>query len=444
MDLITIPTDGLSPQETKTVQSIQKALNDARKGLATTDEVMGFIDDKVKDDKAALAVAQTELKSVKSEAAEVKVLADQMQSQIRRMMANGYASIKGTGGRYNGQFGGPEEAKMFGLMLMHHAMSNCQRADLAVMRDRVGKAIEKSGHEVIYVEDLTGKRIEKASTTGSQASGSLLMTTEMFPSLIMMAEEYGVFEADAAQVPMGAGSTLQPKMSGLMTLYCPGEGVAPTVTDPTIGAITMTAREILGLIAYSLALDEDSAIALAELYGPWIMRSYAYYTDLIGFLGDGTSTFFGMRGIAGALRAVDATIGNIKSVVVGTGNAYDELVYGDFEKMAGKLPDYADNDRTRMYMHKYFYYTVFVRAALAAGTGHAQEIILGTAQRQKLAMGYPVRFVQVMPKAEANSQHCATLGDLSMACQFGKRGALEIAQSDQRFFDQGLDRKSVV
>jgi HK97 family phage major capsid protein len=441
MEQITIPTDGLSEKEVKTVQSIQKALNDARKGLATAEEVRTFIDERVTDDKAALAAAQTELKIVRSEVDEFKAAADQMQNQLRRMQANNYASLKGVDGRYRGHFSCPEEAKTFGLLLMAHATSApacMSNIELTCKRERIMKAIDKLGTEMIYVEEQTGKRIIKTSTTGSQASGSLLMTTEMIPSLITLFEEYGVFEADAAHVPMASGSTIQPKMDALMTLYCPGEGTAPTVTDPTIGAVMMVAREILGLIAYSMALDEDSAIALAELYAPWIARSYAYYTDLIGFLGDGTSTYFGMRGIAGAMAAVDSTIGNRKGVVVGSGNAYSEIVYSDFEAMAGKLPQFADNERTRAYMHKYFYYTVFVRAALAAGTGHAQEVILGTAQRQKLMLGYPTRFVQVMPKAEANSQHCCTLGDLSLGCQFGTRGALEVATSDQRYFDTGL------
>jgi HK97 family phage major capsid protein len=441
MDTVKIPTDGLGEQETKTVLAIEKALNDARKGLATAEEVKGFIDDKVKDDKAAMVAAQKEIKIVRDETAELRSAADTMQNQLRRMQANNFASLKGSDGRYRGHFGSPEEAKQFGLMLMAHSMSapHCmQNIELANKRERIMKAIGKLGAEMVYVEEGSGNRIIKTSTTTSSASGSLLVTTEMIPSLIALFEQYGVFEADAAHVPMAAGSTLQPKMDTLMTLYCPGEGTAPTVTDPTVGAVMMVAREILGLIAYSMSLDEDSAIALAELYAPWIAASYAYYIDLIGFLGDGTSTYFGMRGIAGAMAAVDSTIGNRKGVVVGSGNTYAEIVYSDFEAMAGKLPQFADNERTRMYMHKYFYYTVFVRAALAAGTGHAQEVILGTAQRQKLAMGYPVRFVQVMPKAEANSQHCATLGDLSLGCQFGTRGAMEIAQSDQRYFDTGL------
>jgi HK97 family phage major capsid protein len=36
-------------------------------------------------------------------------------------------------------------------------------------------------------------------------------------------------------------------------------------------------------------------------------------------------------------------------------------------------------------------------------------------------LGYPVQFAQVLPKAEANSQVCALLGDLALASKFGDR-----------------------
>jgi HK97 family phage major capsid protein len=441
MENLLIPTDGLNDSERKTVAVIQTALDQMRRnpGIGTRDELKTFIDESVKADKEALAAAQTELTAVKSEAEEMKALTDQLQSQMRRMQANNFATLKGEGGRYHGHFSCPEEAKMFGLLLMGQSLETCKHLpELGAKYARVMKAIEKTGHELVYVKESTGERIQKASTTVSQASGSLLVTSEMVPSLITLFEQYGVFEADAAPLPMGASSAWQPKMDALMTLYCPGEGGAITVTDPTVNGVTLTPRSVLGLIAYSMELDEDSAIALAELYGAWIAASYGYYIDLIGFLGDGTSTYFSMTGVAGAMRAVDSTISSIKGVVVGSGNAYSELVYGDFEAMAGKLPQFADNERTRAYMHKYFYYTVFVRAALAAGTGHAQEVILGSAQRQKQMLGYPVRFTQVMPKAEANSQHVVTLGDLWLGAKFGTRGAMEIAQSDQRYFDQRL------
>jgi HK97 family phage major capsid protein len=425
--------DNMTAQERETIQTIEKGLVDIKKGLATKDELIKEIDTRRQSDAEAATKAVTE---VRSEVEEIKALGDQLQTQLRRLHASGLKDAER--GRYHGNFSSAAEAKLFGLQLLAGSMAGlCGRSDIAAKHARILKSIEKMGIEVTYVHETSGERLEKAATTGSQAAGSLLVTSEIISSPILMLEEYGVVASEFGPVPMGAGVTLTPKLDTLLTVYVPGEGTAPSVSDPTIGAINLIAKALTALCAYSKELDEDSAIAMAELYGPLIMRSIAYYMDLCGLLGDGTDTFFGFRGIVGALRAVDATIGNIKSLVVGTGNAYSELVYGDFENVVGTLPQFADGPFTKWLMHRYFYYTVFVRAALAAGTG-AKEVITGESQKQRLACGYPVKFAQEMPKAEANSQICATLGDYKLGCQLGTRGALEIMQSDQRYFDQGL------
>jgi HK97 family phage major capsid protein len=239
-------------------------------------------------------------------------------------------------------------------------------------------------------------------------------------------------------MPMGAGSTIQPKIDGLLTVYVPGEGGTITAADPSIASISLVPKALTALTGYSMELDEDSAIPLAEMLGDLFARSFAYYEDLCGFLGDGTATYFGFRGITGALRAVDATIANIKSLVVGSGNAYSELVLTDFEGVVGSLPDFADNGEAAWYAHRYFYWTIMVKLALAAGGVTATEIITSASSRQKSYLGYPVKFTQVMPRAEANSQICAVFGNLRQGCQLGTRGGIEFAQSSDRYFDQGL------
>jgi len=96
--------------------------------------------------------------------------------------------------------------------------------------------------------------------------------------------------------------------------------------------------------------------------------------DLIGFIGDGTSTYFRMRGIAGALRAVDDTIGNIAGLVVASGNAYSEITLADFRKVVGILPPELD-ETAAWYMHKRFYYDVVYALAAAAGVANIFEVL---------------------------------------------------------------------
>lgn len=427
--------------ETDTVKAIEDGLADLRKGLASKDEVTKLIDERKSEDGQKLTTLTEQLETLKSqmtEADETKETVTQMQNQLKRMRQSG---LTGSGNSYRGRLGSVEEARMLGLLMMAATLPSMAGkipgADLKYAR--VLKAIKNAGVEMIPIESESGRRIEKSGAAeGSAASGSLLVTSEMAPGFIMLLETYGLARRLFQRVPMGAASTFTPKMDSLPTYYVPGEGTAPTVTDPTIKGVNLVPKTLTALGYFSMELDEDSAVEMGELYANWFARGASYYEDLCALLGDGTSTYFGFRGITGALRAVSSTIASIKSLVVGTGNAYSELVYGDFEKVVGILPDYADAN-AQWIMHRYFYYTVFIRAALAAGTAGAHsEIILGTAQKQKQAAGYPVNFSPVMPKAEANSQICALFGDYSLGGQFGTRGAAEFATSDQRYFDQAL------
>ena len=431
------PNDSESSMR-ETVALIEKGVDDIKKNKATKAEVIELIDERVNTDSEAFKKTQAELAEVKSEAEELKAVAEETRKQLRRLRANRYEAIKDPYGNYRGIFRSPEEAKAVGLAIMASTMAaGVDLPAVKAKRNAILKALDDMGADIKWLDE-EGRRIEKAATTSSQASGSALVTTEQAPGLIMLLESYGKFRANAMHVPMGAGQTLQPKLDTLLTVYVPGEGTAPTQTDPTIGMLGLITKTLTALSAYSLELDEDSAIPLAELYGDLFARSFAYYEDLCGFLGDGTSTYFGFKGICGALLAVDATIANIKSLIVGAGNSYSELTLANFESVAGKLPVYADDESARWFVHKYFFFTVMLKLALAAGGATASEIIATGASRKKTFLGYDVEYTQVMPSAEANSQICALLANLRMAAMLGIRGGLEFAQSDQRYFDQGL------
>lgn len=421
----------------ESMQAIEKGLEDIQKNKASKAEVLKLIDERKSLDAEAVKAAEAKLDEAVDEVEILKTESDTMKKQLRTMKANGYGSLKDSQGNYRGLYRSPEEAKAVGLMMMAASMhAGIDNSAVKAKRDAVLKALDSMATEVKWLDD-EGNRIQ-AATTSSQGSGAVFATTEQAPGLIMLLEQYGKFRSNAMNVPLGATTTLMPKIDSLLTVYVPGETNVPSMTDVLAGMLSLTPKTMMALTAYSMELDEDSAIGLAELYGMLFARSLAYYEDLCGFLGDGTSTYFGFTGICGALRAVDATIGNIKSLVVASGNAYSEITLVDFEKLIGTLPEFADNEDAKHYCHKYFYYTVMIKLALAAGGVTATEIITGAGKREKSFLSYNVDFSQVMPKVAANSQICDIFGNLRMGAMLGTRGGMEFAQSDQRFFDQGM------
>lgn len=415
----------------QTADMVEKGLGDINKNLASKKEVLDLINERTGEDGAIIKQSNADVAKLNTGFGEVKTQIDELNKQLRNLHLQGRQIAQQSGSRYNGYFSSPHEAKKFALLIMAASMGDHPRFKSRF--EQIIKSLEDEGIEPYWL-DGNGK---KTMVGSGQVSGSLV-TVEQIPSIIMLLEIYGKFRANAQVMPMGAGQTVVPKIDGLLAGYVPGEGGTITETTPEIPCITLTPRTINFLTGYSMELEEDSLVALGEMLAGLFARSMAYYEDLIGFLGDGTSTYFGMTGITGALLAVSATIASIKSLIVGAGNAYSELTLANFESVAGILPEFADDGFAKWFVHRYFFFTVMVSLALAAGSGTANEILTGAATKQRTYLGYTVEFTQVMPKAEANSQICALLANLRQGAILGTRGGIEFAQSSERYFEKGI------
>ena len=404
------------------LEAIEDAVGQIKSNMATKTEVVDLINTEVAKEKEE---QKAQLKAIednaKSAIAEMTKAHEAVVSQVKLLQQTRFAAIKTPSGMYNGVWGDLETAKNAGLFILASCFGN----------KRVEEQLKAKGMELErFTEDK-----EKAMGEDVGSTGGILVPLEFIPFLIMLIEKYGVFRRNALEWPMAGDSAIAPKLSSGLTVYCPGAGVAPTLSDAAFKPVGMNAKKWMTLTALDSELTEDSAIAIGEVIGFLIGQAFAKKEDEVGFLGEGTSTYFGHIGIAGALRAVDATIANIKSLVVGAGNAYSELTLANFEAVDGTVPEFADDGiNLKWYASKYFYLTVMVKLALAAGGANATEIMLNRVGREKFYLGYPVEYSQVMPKAEANSQICALLGNLKLGAFLGDRRKLTIDKSLEAYF----------
>jgi len=426
-----LTNDQIEQQLKATADMCEKGLKDINNGKATKTELLKEIEDRTKVDKEMLAAHKLSIDDINTGLIEAKAAIEESQKQLRNFKNVRNSSFV-EGGRYPGVFSSPQEAKAFTLLVLAGTMANMPKMQNRF--DTICKSLDAMGIEPYWI-DFNGR---KTMVGPSQTGGGALVTVEQVPTVIRLLETYGKFHANAQKQPMGAGQTLVPKTDKLLTGYCPGEGGTITETEPEINLLGLTPKTICYLTGFSLELEEDSYVALGELIIDLMARSMAYDEDRCGFIGDGTSTYYAFKGITSALLAVSATIANIKSLIVGAGNAYSELTLANFESVAGILPENADVGDVKWYVHRYFFFTVMVTLALAAGSGTATEIITGQALRQRTYLGYPVEFTQVMPKAAANSQICALLANLKLGAILGTRGGMEFAQSSERYFEKGI------
>jgi len=129
--------------------------------------------------------------------------------------------------------------------------------------------------------------------------------------------------------------------------------------------VTLSAKELAALVRYPMTLSEDAIINLADKLAYEIGYAFALKEDQCGFIGDGTSTYSGIRGLAtliddanhGNSITTNGTVNGGEVVAAAGGTSFGSTVLGDYERMVGVLPQYAA-------MEAKWY---FSRAGFAAG-----------------------------------------------------------------------------
>ena len=277
-----------------------------------------------------------------------------------------------------------------------------------------------------------GVSFKAAQQEGTIEEGGALVTPEFENDMIVLREMFGIFRQQARMTPMGSDVISRPRRVDVLVVYYPEEGGEITESEANWDRVKLVARKFATLTKVSSELNEDAMVSMGDIIAGEIAYAFAKAEDDNGFNGDGTSDFAGITGARQVLKDVDGTIANIKGLTVADGNAYSEIILGDFQAVSGTLPVYAETSRTAWYCSKTFWETVFVRLALAAGGVTAAEIVAGLNRR---FLGYPVILSQIMPKTTANDQVACLFGDLSLAADFGDRRQTTIAMSEHYAFN---------
>lgn len=262
------------------------------------------------------------------------------------------------------------------------------------------------------------------------AKGGALVPAEMAAAIIDLVQEYGIALADCEVVPMASDTKDHPRATGGVTFYAVNENAEITASDPGFDAVNLTARKFAALVKYSDELDEDSVISIADFLVRKTAWGWAKKLDECLFLGDGTSTYHGIKGLKNALQ-------DGSEVTAITGNtAFSTLDMADFESMIGKMASWAESG-AKWYISKAGWAASMLRLANAAG-GNTVENIAGGMQRS--FAGYPVRFAIPMNStlgAQTSTEGLCYLGDLMQGVMVGLRRQLRMAIARERYAEYG-------
>lgn len=392
-------------------EKLVQELNDLVRGsVAASDKA-------VKELRGILEANDARLKATEQYRKDIDALAEDLRKFTKQVLSRTF----GGGGRtrYRGNFGDVDEARRFGLGVLAFCCGS-------------KSATEKLGDEA---------KAWKAMAEGTDTLGGFLVPEEMEQSIIRLVEDYGVFRRNAQVIPMSRDRLTWPKRTGGLTIYCPGEGTVPTASDVAVGQVALTARRWFTLTAISGELEEDAAVAIAELVADEIALAFASKEDSCGFLGDGTSTYFGITGVL-----PHATTANYAGASGDTTFAKC-TAWKYLAGIIGKVPTWALL-RGRYFFHRSVFWLNVVGQIDASGqplvkfvtSGGASGAPLQLGGATPLLLGFPVELVDCLPTTANDAVSTAfwAFGSLWRAWLVGMRKGVGIARSSEVGFTSGV------
>ena len=265
--------------------------------------------------------------------------------------------------------------------------------------------------------------VSMAHSSDDNSKGGYLVPEVLENVLIDLKEEFGMFRRYAMNWPMTSDVSLVPRRVSGFTTYFVGQNDAITKSTTVLDQVRLEAKKLAAMTQFSSELSEDAIIAVADCYAREFAYALAVREDSCGFLGNGTSAFGGITGVANALNA--------GSIVTATGvTDLANLLIGTFIEAVGKLPEFP-GIQPAWYVSKPVYHASMGRLQMAAGGNTVQDLGSGPVLQ---FLGYPVRFIQTLPKTAATTTKIAYFGDLAMAATMGTRRGVTLRADESHFF----------
>jgi HK97 family phage major capsid protein len=271
---------------------------------------------------------------------------------------------------------------------------------------------------------------ENLHQEGVDTQGGYLVFPEFEANVIRLVEEYGLVRRSMRVSPMMSDVKNRPRRTGGLTAYFVGEGSTITQSTGSWDNVKLVAKKLAAITLITNEVASDAIISIADELVREIALAFATKEDECGFVGDGTSTYGGITGIVTRLSDLNG-VDDGGGLVLASDNVFSGLTNGDFNKMIGRLPQYA-GIRPEWYISKPAWAETMQRLNDAAG-GNTMMDLAGP-QPRSMYKGYPVNWTTgttMLPVSDANSQIIALFGDMRMAADFGDRAGMSIAMSSE-------------
>lgn len=284
--------------------------------------------------------------------------------------------------------------------------------------------------------DLNGVRIQRAASEGIDSAGGFLVPPDLARAILDLREGFGAVRRRALVWPMNSDNTALPRRPGGTGASFTAEGVAASETSALIDRVELTAKKLTSLIKISSELEEDAVHDVVDFVANEIAWAFAKQEDSCAFVGDGTSTFGGMRGVTVVANDSLHTQAKVSAATghnrFGTTAGLDTNDLGAL--MAGVRS--AAYPTAAWYCSHVAYAQTFCRLAGSAGGGYMETRMVDGVPTP-CYLGYPVIMVESMATSLASLANLPMIafGSLYLGLIMGQRRSIIIRRSDDRYFD---------
>jgi HK97 family phage major capsid protein len=228
-------------------------------------------------------------------------------------------------------------------------------------------------------------------------AGGIFVPEQIMGPVERLKHSYGIARSTVNVVPTQRDVLKWPKgLTGASFSAIAEVNNSTTEVTMTADAVSIPVKDHYAFSRISRDLEEDSAVSIADMMVRQYADAAAYWEDKLVFAGDGTSTHAGIFGLTKAINATDASA----STFTATGHtSLGALTLGDFEAMAGQLPDFPGASPA-WYISKPAFFSSMARLMDAAGGNTNGNLAAGSQQN---FLGYPVYFTRTLNTTAAGT-----------------------------------------
>lgn len=273
-----------------------------------------------------------------------------------------------------------------------------------------------------------------ALSEGTNTAGGYLVPEEFSQAIVDLRETYGVFRRYARIIPMGRDTLhIARRVSGVTATFVgenPSSGQSSS--DPVWDGVQLTAKKLSVTTLFSMELDEDAMISIADNLASEFAYAFALKEDQCGFIGDGTSTYGGIVGLQKKFDN-DLTLLGAVDVATATHDLFSEIDQTDLATLMGTLPQYARMN-AKWFCSQACADIVFGRLMATAG-GNTIQTLQGDYRPSYL--GHEIVVSQVLNSTLTANDNVTMLmfGDISKAATIGERRGISVSRTDDRYWE---------